>query len=374
MVKNIYLTLLMGPTIPVPVPADVTHALTSAQVTVTSGQRNGFQLSFGVSKDSVIQRALLPAGFFDPKIRVILIATVNGIPNVLMDGIVVRQELAPSNEPGQSTLTVTGEDLSLLMDLVELKGIPFPAMPDEVRLGLIIAKYALYGLVPLIVPRLFPDISLPIQRIEFEKGTDLAYIQELAKKNGYVFYLDPGPAPGVNLAYWGPEIRIGVPQPALNIDMDAFTNVESLNFSYDGSSREQLAVMVQEPLTKLNIPIPVPEVSLLKPPLALRQASALRLKFLEGAAKLTPPQAISQALGESSNSSDAITGSGQLDVLRYGRVLKARALVGVRGTGLAYDGLYYVKSVTHDIKPGSYKQSFTLARNGLIPLTPLVPA
>jgi hypothetical protein len=49
-------------------------------------------------------------------------------------------------------------------------------------------------------------------------------------------------------------------------------------------------------------------------------------------------------------------------------------LVGVRGAGIAYDGLYYVNSVTHDIKRGEYKQSFQLSRDGLISLTPRVPA
>jgi hypothetical protein len=47
--------------------------------------------------------------------------------------------------------------------------------------------------------------------------------------------------------------------------------------------------------------------------------------------------------------------------------------VSVRGAGLAYDGFYYVKSVTHDLKRGEYKQSFTLARDGLISMTPVVP-
>ena len=46
----------------------------------------------------------------------------------------------------------------------------------------------------------------------------------------------------------------------------------------------------------------------------------------------------------------------------------------MRGAGLAFDGLYYVKSVTHTIKRGEYKQSFTLARNGLISTLPRVPA
>jgi hypothetical protein len=61
-----------------------------------------------------------------------------------------------------------------------------------------------------------------------------------------------------------------------------------------------------------------------------------------------------------------------LDVLRYGRPLKARQLVGVRGAGLAYDGLYYVKSVTSTLKHGEFKQAFSLTRNGLISTVPRV--
>ena len=74
------------------------------------------------------------------------------------------------------------------------------------------------------------------------------------------------------------------------------------------------------------------------------------------------------------NSPAAVSGSGSLDVLRYGRVLLPRMLVGVRGAGLAYDGLYYVDSVTHNIKRGEYKQSFTLSRDGLISKQPMVLA
>ena len=364
MLKGLHLTLLMGPTIPAPVPLPLTEALTAAQVTVAAGQRSGFQLTFNFGKRSLINQALLPAGFFDPGIRVILLLTVNGLPNVLMDGIIMRQEVQASDEPGQSTLSVTGQDLTLLMDLVENKGVPFPNMNALAKVGLIIAKYALYGMIPLVIPELFPSIRTVIQGIDFQEGTDMAYVDKLAKENGYVFYLDPGPAPGMSRAYWGPEIRIGVPQPALNINMDAHTNVESLSFSMDGSSREQTAIFLPIPGTGFGIPIPIPEVSLLKPPLALKQAPALKLKYLDDVAKQDMPRAIARAMSRASDSSDAITASGSLDVLRYGRVLSPRGLVGVRGAGIAYDGLYYVKSVTHNIKPGEYKQSFQLVRNG----------
>jgi hypothetical protein len=46
--------------------------------------------------------------------------------------------------------------------------------------------------------------------------------------------------------------------------------------------------------------------------------------------------------------------------------LKARQKVAVRGAGIYYDGIYSVKSVTHNIKPGEYKQSFSLARGGVV--------
>jgi hypothetical protein len=79
-------------------------------------------------------------------------------------------------------------------------------------------------------------------------------------------------------------------------------------------------------------------------------------------------------LANQAQSADAVTGTGTLHVTRYGGLLKGRQLVGVRGAGLAFDGLYYVKSVTHQMKRGEYKQSFTLARNGLVSTLPVVPS
>jgi hypothetical protein len=95
---------------------------------------------------------------------------------------------------------------------------------------------------------------------------------------------------------------------------------------------------------------------------------------IRGTAKLSPLRAIVIGMAKAAKAADAVTGSGTLNVLRYGRVLKPRKLVGVRGVGMAFDGLYYVKGVTHRIKRGEYKQSFTLSRNGLISTFPQVPA
>jgi hypothetical protein len=84
-------------------------------------------------------------------------------------------------------------------------------------------------------------------------------------------------------------------------------------------------------------------------------------------------QAYSQAQAETDKSTDAVvTASSELDVTHYGEILRARRIVGLRGVGYLHDGLYYVKSVTHKIKRGEYKQSFTLTREGLGSITSVV--
>jgi hypothetical protein len=363
--------LLVGGMVPQPAPPQLVDALQSVQVTTSAGQASGFQITFAVSKNSIITQALLPVGYFDPKTRVILVAVVAGMPSVLMDGVITRQEISPSDDPGGSSLTVTGEDLSLLMDLRQEHAC-FPAMPHNVRVTVICAKYAMYGIVPAAIPTVITNLPNPIKQIPIQSSTDLEYVKALASEAGYVFYIEPGPVPGMNIAYWGPEIRAGLVQPALNLNMDAATNVESLSFSFDGLSRTQYTIRFTEPTTKISISVPVPDISLLRPPLAARPAVALKETPLPDVSGRSIPELLLLGLSRTSQASDAITGQGKLDVLRYGHVLKARQLVGVRGAGLAYDGLYYVKSVTHDIKRGEYKQSFSLTRDGLISLTPQV--
>jgi hypothetical protein len=365
--KGVHLTLMMGPIIPETVPQSVVDALTSVQVTVSSGQRSGFQLTFAIGKKSPLNTSLLQGGFFDPSRRVIIVVTLNGTPNELIDGVITQQTVTPSNEPGQSTLTVTGEDISRMMELIDIDGlIPYPAMPAEARVAVILAKYAMYGVIPKIIPSISLFVETPIERIPKHKGTDVDYINKLASEVGYVFYIEPGPTVGTNIAYWGPEIKTGTPQPALSVNMDAETNVESLSFTFDGFSKTLFYAWVYIDLIKATIPIPIPDVNPLSPPMGEKMPIPLKTHRLEEVEKMPLIKASAVGLAKAAQSADVISASGQLDVLRYGQILRARNPVTVRGAGITYDGLYYVKSVTHNIKRGEYKESFTLSRNSLI--------
>lgn len=373
MLDGIHLTLMIGPLLPVPAPKVVIDAVQSVQV--TSGKdKAGFQVTFAVSKKSPLLTTMLPAGYFDPmSTRVVIAVTLGGFPHVLMDGIVTRQELVPSNEPGQATLTITGEDLSVLMDVVEMPFMRYPATPSIGRVYLILAKYAAFGIVPLAIPPFIDDVPIPTEKVPTHKGTDLAYLKKLANDCGYVFYVEPGPLPGQSIAYWGPDIRIPVPQRALSSNMDAHTNVESLNFSLDGLAKKVVVVTIFDPVkNRVPIVVPVPNFNLFKPPLGARPTLPSKVEFPDDMAREKIPSAANRILGILARSSDAISVSGSLDVTRYGGVLRNRMLVGVRGGGLAYDGMYYVNSVTHNLKRGEYKQSFQLSRDGLISITPRV--
>ena len=375
MASGVYLTLLAGPVVALPVPKPLMDALTAVEVTTSATGRSGFELHFTLSNRSPLQTLfLLAAGGPGVEIRVIVVVTVNGIPQVLMDGVMRDHEVQPGNDSGHSTLFVKGEDLTAVMDLTELPGVPYP-VPAEVRVAAILAKYAFYGIIPEIVPSVIPDIPIPVERIPGQQGTDFFYINQLAQKVGYVFYLDPGPVPGVSTAYWGPQIKFGVPQPALSTNMDSWTNVESLSFHYNPRKFKLPLVTILEPTTHVPIPVPIPPVTPLNPPLGLLPPFPTPPVFepIEGTAKLDPGQALILGFARASVNADVVTGTGSLDVLRYGQVLKARQLVGVRGAGPAFDGLHYVGSVTHRISRGEYKQNFSLTRNALISNTPVVP-
>ncbi|MDB4891944.1 MAG: hypothetical protein JWL61_3799 [Gemmatimonadetes bacterium] len=378
MISGIQLTLLIGPVVPLPAPRFVLDALQTVKVTTAAGAPSGFELTFTIDARSELNTLFLitagqSATSVTPPLRVMMVITMNATPTVLFDGVMTNAQMQAGGRGTLGSMVVTGEDLTKVMDLIDFSGMVYPAMPVPARVALICAKYAAFGIIPVPIPPIALDVPIPIERIPAQQGTDLAYLQQMADEAGYVFYIEPGPAPGTNIAYFGPELKVGVPQPALNVDMDAHTNVESLSFTFDPTKGVLPIVLIQNQATRVPIPIPIPNLNPLQPPLGVLSTSLANIKFMKQTAKMNPVQALGAGLAEAAKSQDSVTGHGTLDVKRYGRLLKARQLVGVRGVGVAYDGLYFVRSVTSTIKRGEMKQDFDLTRNGLISITPVVP-
>ena len=122
----------------------------------------------------------------------------------------------------------------------------------------------------MVNPHGFRDRPTPNERIPTQQGTDLQYLQTLAKRFAHVFYIIPGPAPGANVAYWGPPQRKSRPQKALTVNMGSFTNVASVNFQNNALAATTVAGSVQD--RKTNKIRPVQESKTDRPKLATQSA------------------------------------------------------------------------------------------------------
>jgi hypothetical protein len=365
---GIRLFLQVGKTLPMPAPFPVMDALRSVEVRMGNSGRDGFQLTFAVGRDALVDSSLIASGLFEPPARVVLTLVMGALPEVLIDGIVTDVQYAASPQPGGSTMHVTGEDLTLMMDL-EDKSLTFELRPDFAIVLEILGPYmARYAILPMVTPT--TDIPLPTERTPTMQGTDLAHIRYLAERNGFVFYVEPV-LPGVSRAYWGLDAPAGLPQPALNVGTGSFRPTEGpLQGRFEALGPTEPVVTITEPNTGIQIQIPIPALAAVPP--TLRPAPALRKTTARTTTGLSTAQAALEGVAEAARGRDAVRVTGEIDGVRYGAVLRSRRQVGVNGMGLTWDGFYTVEQVTHRLQPGEYKQSFTLKRSGFVSPTPVV--
>jgi hypothetical protein len=368
---GIRLIFWLGKAVPTPAPYDVMRALSHVKVINDTEGNDGFQITFTLGKDKVADYGLLSGGALDPDQRVALALLLGASPEPLINGVIYHHQVSPGTEPGTATLTVSGRDVSVLLDLEE-KNESFKNQPDFVIVNRILAYYATDGILPPYEVTPTTDVPIELQRVPRQHETDLQFLRRLARRNGFVFYLEPRIL-GVTGAYWGPENRLGLPQPALSVNLGHATNVISLQFTQDALAPVGARGSFVEPITKVSLPIP-PLPSLRVPPLAPRAVAARRTTLQRDTARQNPVQAATSALAAVTGAPDAVTAVGELDTVRYGSVLRARRLVGVRGAGFTHDGLYYVSQVTHEIdfRQSKCTQSFKLKREGTGALLPAV--
>lgn len=368
MAKGINLTLKIGSNNPQPASRELMEAIDSVEVTHNDRERSGFQIVFAVGRSGAKDQKdykLLRNSLLKPFNRVILIVSFNAKPKILLDGIITNQQLAASNEPRGSKLTVTGEDVSVMMDLDE-ESAEHPQQDEATISRMLISKYSKYGMSPQIVKPSLKDRPNKNERIPVQQGTDLGYIKQLAERFAFVFYVEPGPVSGKNTAYWGPPRQGTRIQRALTVNMGSFTNVDSLNFQNNALAATTVAGQIQD--RKNNRIQKVQDKTSDRPSLsgksALKSQTKVRVtQFRETGRSSTQANSRAQAMIDRSVD-DVVTVTGELDSVRYGEILEIREKVGLRGAGYSYDGLYYVKSVTHKISKGEYKQSFTITREG----------
>src|SRR6478735_5025535 len=149
--QPVRLHLYAGPAIAVPAPQALVDTLREVTIENGSGDtQSGFELVFDVPKKSPLSTLfLLTGGVSIPLFRIVLAVTIGGTTEVLADGVMTDHEF--KNDGTTATLHVRGKDLTAVMDIFELDGIPYPAMPVAVRALAVLAKYAALGVAPLVI-------------------------------------------------------------------------------------------------------------------------------------------------------------------------------------------------------------------------------
>jgi hypothetical protein len=372
MLPSVIVGLLIGaPAAPEPAPRALMAALQA--ITVSQGDagktgeyQQGFQIVFSARRGRaaradypLLANPLLGAGK-----RVVITVTIQARPRVLIDGIITHQQLAGDNEP---VITLTGKDLTVLMDMVQA-GERRPGQGDKEAALAIIGKYTAYGIKPQASDPATNSPATEDQRVPIQVATDLAHLRALAKSNGFIFYLRPGPTEKQSIAYWGAPPRDGQAQRALTTRMGAGTNVDALSFSYDSLAPTQVTGSYTDPDKAEATPLQALER---KGGVALGKTQALKAgaEFVRKRRLYDTPfdaaQSLAQAQAAANRSAErTLVAKGKLETTRYGDLLVAPGVVGMRGAGKTYDGEYYVAKVTHKITPESYVQEFELSREG----------
>lgn len=343
-----------------PADADVLDALEEIEIETSIEDASVFRIRFGIAKTEIGDWTILESDPFQPFVRVsILLQRGDLPPDTIINGYVCEERVVYADDPGSSTLEVSGLDATSLMN-VEEKVVAWPNMPDSLIAISVFSAYELLPLADPTTPRLVEPEGTTIQR-----GTDIRFLRRLARRNGFDCYVQPDPLVGIDCGHFQPRDLFGLPQAVLNVSFGEQTNVSGFTIRYDLTSPaaaqavglDAVTNQLQTALaaTSLEVPLGTEGTLTRETPIPmLRPADT----GLPGTAELTDAL---QGIVERSTWSVVAEGTVGMDV----PVLRPGGLVNVRGCGRIYNGSYFLTRVRHLIEPGGYEQQFEARRNAV---------
>lgn len=372
---GIHLQLLLGDPVPRPAPREIADVVDRIEVSSSDAEADAFQIVFKAGRGGAggrVDQQLLRSRLLAPTGRVTIVVRIGPRPQTLFDGVITHRQYVPGTTAGAGLVAVTGDDLTALMDMDE-RIVSYPAMSDAAIATALIARYARYGIAPRVVPPAVVDQPLPTVRVPVQHGTDLDWLRAASVRANHVFVLRAGPVPLTSVAYWGPAAGLaGQPLPALSVGVGGSADVTDARFLHDALAPQRVVGRIVDPDTGqiLSLTAVPPAVSTLSG----HPQPAARVALSAGAGGTSASVARGRAQARADASADyAVVAEGTVDSGRYGAMLQTYRLVGVRGAGRVFDGLYQVRGVTHVLERGSYRQRFRLGRPGTDTTTPAVP-
>lgn len=294
------------------------------------------------------------AGILAPWKTIVIEAAFGSDTEEVMRGYIREVSADYPQEPGNTTVTVECQDESLLLDRGHVRkawGADTPT-DDATIARTIVSDHGLS-----LDSESGPGLSGLVLN---QNGTDIAFLRERARANGYELIFREGEV------YFGP-LRLGSePQATILVYAGRDTHCFSFSTRSDGHQPDQVAfdVAAEEGAESVERVVS-PDLELLGNEAADSTSAGLgdfiwRLDR-QGIANEEQLAALAQA--RANELSLRVKAEGELDGSRYGHVLRVGEPVGVDGVGDWLGGRYYVDTVSHRFSMDGYRQSFQLLRN-----------
>lgn len=346
-----------------PLPLPLLDALDGIEAETSVGEASVLRLRFKLSRNMIGDWMPPVADIFRPNVPVVVaVAAGLPIPEVIVNGYVreIRHE-GGSAQGGTTAEVVAMDATATLMNLIE-QPMPHPNLDPATIATLILGRYAIR---PFPLPT--PPTRTILDTTTIQRGTDARMLRELARALAYECYLQPDPITGLDVGHFHPPLTTLPPQGVLSVDFGAATNLADFQVGYDTLRPTGALSVGVDPNT--GLPLPAPALAALQPPEGLEPTllrvlpPSIRRPTARDAAN--PAELMRQNQAIADRSSRAITASGTVDAVKYGRMLRPGLPVAVRGAGRAMSGTYYVTSVSHTIDRGAWTQRFRATRNAL---------
>jgi phage protein D len=294
--------------------------------------------------------------------RLRIAATVGNVTDVIMDGYISDVHVSTTPQTASLQGNFAGVDASYVMRLKPrcktwAENMTYEQIASEILTN--------YQFTPVIAQSTSSSSSssssTPPPRV-VQRDSDLNFLRDLARRRGYEFYVAGGNA------YFQPPDLTSTPQKLIASNFGEKTNCESLRISLDGTRPTDAVVGRQDLETGESVAAAHDDSGL---PAMGADDPATSRGYGVGPTRLLPRRTGPLPASEVENYVRAVMmkhgfwlkATGTLDALRYGAILRAGKPVTVMGFGDDFNGVYYVRRVTHRITYRTYQMEFEAYRN-----------
>lgn len=293
------------------------------------------------------------ADIFEPWKAFNIKADFGNYQEEIMRGFIKTVKADSPEQMGESKVTVTCQDTTMLLDRDHTRQIRSTS-GEPVTDGGVAQEIAEANSISVDAEDGQSNVTLN------QDNTNIQLLRQRAKANGHELYAREG-----KLFIKSPQLDED-PQPPILVYAGARTNCLNFSVTNDGHRPDQVGYMrAAETGTVMESETLQSDLTVLGKKAASSDDAGLApfVWKMQRPAGGALEEARSRAQAKANENAWKLEAEGELDGTLYGHVLLTHKLVGVYGIGDTYSGLYYVDTVSHSFDQNGYRQSFKLLRN-----------